>query len=79
MVNSVTEVAKACAICGGRAEPRVVGSERMFGLGGAYRYDMCVECGCLQLRDVPASMELFYPSGYYAFAEPLQPSMVRRW
>lgn len=67
----------ACAICGGQAQPCVVGAERMFGLGGEYRYDMCVDCGCLQLRDVPASMEPFYPSGYYAFDELAPPSASR--
>jgi SAM-dependent methyltransferase len=79
MQNSTPEVHVTCAICGGRAEPRVVGSERMFGLGGAYRYDMCVECGCLRLRDVPSRMDPFYASGYYSLTEPDAPSSVRQW
>ena len=51
----------------------------MFGLGGAYRYDLCTECGCLQLRDVPANLEPFYSSSYYAFEEPERPSASRHW
>lgn len=53
--------------------------ERMFGRGGQYRYDMCADCGCLQLRDVPENMAPFYSAGYYAFAEPEAPSVSRRW
>ena len=74
----MTYATSACGVCGGVAEPTVVGSERMMGLGGEYRYDMCGECGCLQLRDVPANMAPFYASGYYSFAEPVAPSVLRR-
>lgn len=77
MANSLSAVPIACAICGGSARPRVVASERMFGWGGDYRYDMCADCGCLQLRDVPDSMEPFYPSGYYAFTELASPTAAR--
>ena len=51
----------------------------MFGLGGEYRYDLCTECGCLQLRDVPANLAPFYSGEYYAFAEPVAPSGPRHW
>ena len=77
MENSTSDVSIECAICGGPATPRIVASERMFGWGGSYRYDMCAECGCLQLRDVPESMESFYPAGYYAFTELATPTATR--
>lgn len=73
----MSDVTVACAICGGHADPCVIGAERMFGWGGAYRYDMCEDCGCLQLRDVPSSMAPFYPSGYYAYTELATPSAIR--
>jgi SAM-dependent methyltransferase len=77
MESSVTDGQVACAICGGPTSLRVQASERMFGWGGAYRYDMCDKCGCLQLRDVPDRMERFYPSGYYAYTELASPTPAR--
>ncbi len=67
-----------CAICGGGAALSVVASERMMGLGGEYRYDMCGECGCVQLRDVPEGLADFYAGDYYAFTEPERPTRARR-
>jgi SAM-dependent methyltransferase len=73
----VDTMTSPCAICGGGTALGVVASERMMGLGGEYRYDLCGECGCLQLRDVPPNLGDFYAGGYYAFAEPVRPTRVR--
>ena len=43
-------------------------TERMFGLGGDYRYTKCGDCGSLALVDVPDDLSLFYePTAYYSF------------
>lgn len=67
-----------CGICDDRVKFAVVASERMLGLGGEFRYDRCVACGCVQLRDVPADMGRYYGDGYYAFTPPTPPSPARR-
>lgn len=77
MNNRVSVSPIASAICGGPAKPSVVASERMFGWGGKYRYDLCGECGCLRLRDVPESLAPFYPAGYYAHTELASPTAAR--
>ncbi len=69
---------KACRVCGGATEFAVEATERMFGLGGQFRYDQCRACGCVQLRDVPADLERYYASDYYAFADPAPASRWRR-
>lgn len=62
---------RACRACGGATlEPAAVAPERMFGMGGAFAYDRCTACGAVQLRDVPADLSRYYPSGYYAHAHP---------
>jgi SAM-dependent methyltransferase len=39
----------------------------MFGLREEFRYLECLNCGCLQLLDVPKDFSKYYPSGYYSF------------
>ena len=42
----------------------------MFGLGGAFLYGSCVQCGALTLRNPPAMMEMYYPPDkYYSLGE----------
>jgi len=54
-----------CDICGCHRGREIVASERMFGMGGTFVYFECAECGCIQLRNVPADLSSYYPPGRY--------------
>jgi len=41
----------------------------MLGLGGAFDYVECSECGALQIARIPEDLDRFYPASYYARAE----------
>jgi len=41
--------------------------EMMFGLKEKFAYGECLNCGCLQIKDLPENMEKYYPSNYYSF------------
>ncbi len=56
----------ACCVCGGRRIPVLVATERMFGMGGAFTYDQCADCGALQLANPPEDLSPYYPANYYA-------------
>ncbi len=54
----------------------------MLGLRESFDYFQCVECGCLQILEVPADMSRYYPASYYSLerATPPSPSSgVKRW
>jgi SAM-dependent methyltransferase len=58
-----------CRICGSRElGPPIELREMMFGTGEQFLYKRCVECGCLQILERPASMEKYYPHTYYSYA-----------
>jgi SAM-dependent methyltransferase len=60
-----------CKVCDNATDNRAhLASERMFGMGGAFRYLECGSCGCLQLLDVPDDLERYYSREYYAFDAP---------
>jgi SAM-dependent methyltransferase len=42
----------------------------MFGKRDPFTYFACAECGCVQLTDPPADLGAYYPSNYYALAQP---------
>lgn len=69
---------RSCRVCGGRTEPAVIATERMFGMGGEFAYDRCADCGCVLLREVPATLPAYYAADYYAFAEPEAPRPLRQ-
>ena len=76
-----------CEVCGGKAaDSRLhTATERMFGLGGQFRYMECAQCGCLSLLDVPDDLGPYYPPDYYAFGAGPRPGRspgprwLRRW
>ncbi len=41
--------------------------EMMIGLRESFEYFECRNCGCIQISDVPAEMEKYYPKDYYSF------------
>jgi SAM-dependent methyltransferase len=40
----------------------------MYGLGDEFEYLRCATCGCRHIVTVPANLEKYYPSDYYAYA-----------
>jgi len=69
----------ACAVCANTAHNRVVvAEERMYGLGEAFRYLHCGECGVLHLMDVPVDLGRYYTAGGYYSVNGRQ-SGLRRW
>ena len=64
-----------CRLCGGVVTTALIAQERMFGLGGAFEYVECRDCGCLQLKTIPEDLSHFYPDAYYT----RQPSEVSRF
>lgn len=43
--------------------------EHMFGYGDTFEYRRCVDCGCLQIVDVPVDLSRYYGPGYYSMGE----------
>jgi SAM-dependent methyltransferase len=59
-----------CKICGNDIRNAIVHTkERMLGLNDPFDYLECGACGCVQLMDIPADMQKYYPPNtYYAFS-----------
>jgi SAM-dependent methyltransferase len=58
---------EACEVCGNSDGNRVHRvHEQMFALGDPFDYLECGACGCLQLLDVPASLDRYYPPEYHS-------------
>lgn len=41
----------------------------MFGTREKFNYFLCSQCQCLQISDVPESMDHFYPQNYYSYQD----------
>ncbi len=62
------EKATCCRICGGvEAAEWLHPREMMFGLREIFSYFRCAECGCLQIDEVPAVLDKYYPDNYYSY------------
>lgn len=62
--------ARACRVCGNAAGNRVHRvHEMMFGLGDPFDYLECGACGCLQLCEIPANLDRYYPPEYHSLLE----------
>lgn len=60
-----------CRICSNGENNRLYSvREMMFGLREVFDYMECGRCGCLQICEIPASLQSYYGDGYYSFAEP---------
>ena len=66
-----------CGICGTRGRfPGFRVPEMMFGTREIFDYAQCIQCGCVQLTEIPADLERHYPPDYYAFT-PVRPRSSR--
>lgn len=39
----------------------------MFGMRDEFEYFECSKCGCLQIKEIPANLNKYYPNNYYSF------------
>ncbi len=62
-----------CRVCGHDGNTQIYTMrEGMFGLSETFQYFQCLQCGCLQITDIPADMQRYYPNGYYSFGSSLR-------
>ncbi len=58
-----------CRICGNpKNNQSFFIKEKMFRTNDEFEYYECSECGCLQIKQFPASTKEYYPSNYYSYA-----------
>lgn len=61
----------ACRICGNASGNRLHRAREMqFGTGEEFDYVECAGCGCVQIAEIPADLQRFYPSEYPPHAPP---------
>lgn len=57
-----------CKICNSDKHNSYEAREMMFGLRDKFVYLECLECGCLQIAQIPADLSKYYPEEYYSFS-----------
>ena len=58
-----------CVICDGTDEARHIFREMMFGTREEFAYRECLNCGCLQIAEIPDNLDDYYPGNYYSFVQ----------
>lgn len=71
-----TDGRRGCAICGHAQGATLEVREMMFGTRDSFRYFVCDECGCCQLRD-PIDPSHHYPPDYDAHRVQPRPTGIR--
>jgi SAM-dependent methyltransferase len=51
----------------------------MFGWGGSFPYQECVDCASIWIEEIPADVARYYPTDYYSFNASGTPSVVKQW
>ena len=65
-------MARECTICGNSTDNNIyIAREMMFGYRDEFEYIECSKCNCLQIADIPANLNKYYPEGYYSYSESL--------
>jgi 2-polyprenyl-3-methyl-5-hydroxy-6-metoxy-1,4-benzoquinol methylase len=61
---------KVCRICCSEitSPPHQV-TEMMYGSGDLFQYYRCQKCDCLQIGEIPANIDSFYPNDYYSLSK----------
>ena len=58
----------ACKVCGNTSGNSLFTVREMqLGLRDEFRYQLCANCGCMQLQTIPEDLSKYYPSDYYSF------------
>lgn len=57
-----------CEICNNSTDNKsYIVREMMFGFKEEFEYFECMECGCLQIGEIPVNLSKYYPKNYYSF------------
>jgi len=59
-----------CRICSGYSAIELEAKEMMAGTRKSFRYFECPSCGCVQIAEIPESMDRYYKHDYYSFVVP---------
>jgi SAM-dependent methyltransferase len=63
-----------CPFCNGDGIARTVeGTERFFGNGGAFEYNVCARCSSIYLSDTTIDLAKHYPEDYYSYTNTRPP------
>jgi SAM-dependent methyltransferase len=62
---------RQCRICDADINREFTFKEMMFGFRDEFAYGECSNCGCIQILDIPANIDKYYPPYYYSFNEKL--------
>lgn len=69
-----------CGACGLLGDASIlIAKEKMFGLGDAFEYLCCNQCGCLQLNAQGINLSKYYPKNYYSLVAKAKKSRVIAW
>src|SRR5258708_24495612 len=56
-----------CRICEKEGDHKPwIAKEMMLGLRDEFRYFECINCGCLQINEIPENMGKYYAHNYYS-------------
>ena len=56
-----------CRICSGQQQSAsYVVKEMQLGTRAQFTYQLCGDCGCLQIEQLPENLAAYYPSDYYS-------------
>ena len=66
-----------CEVCGNTTRNNLfIAKERMLGLNDEFEYFECSNCLCIQIKDIPAKLDRYYPENYYSFTPPQFPTKL---
>ena len=69
-----------CKFCESANKTFFEAKERMFGIGGEFRYAECLNCGSLQLDQIPEDLSPYYTNfDYYSFGKLIESSPFFRF
>ena len=56
-----------CRICSSQQQPASYAVKEMqLGIRAEFTYQLCGDCGCLQIERLPENLAAYYPSDYYS-------------
>lgn len=68
-----------CKFCNSTNQIFFEAKERMFGMGGEFRYAECLECASIQLDQIPEDLSPYYSnSAYYSFGKLVESGLLFR-
>jgi SAM-dependent methyltransferase len=78
-MNEIKTVSLKCKICEIESDNEIIlAQEKQLGLGDKFEYFICSKCFCLQIKEIPVNIDIYYPSRYYSYLEAKFPSKLNR-